>query len=127
MLVGVIVKTSWTFVASSGGVGVGRHGQNSGLAAGRGQLAFHTICEDPRQPGAGAGHLMQHCSAAAGALQVISTLLQSVVTLSPDTGPMNSKWSAAQQTGNCELELAGAARRGEARTVFAELGGGDCG
>ena len=108
---------------------MGRHGQNSGLAGGgRGQLAFHTICEDPRQPGAGAGHLMQHCSTAALQQgQVISTLLQSVVTLSPDTGPMNSKWSAAQQTGNCELELAGAARRGEARTVFAELGGGDCG
>ena len=61
MLVGVIVKTSCSFVSSSGGVGVGRHGQNSGLAGGgRGQLAFHTICEDPRQPGAGAGHLMQH-------------------------------------------------------------------
>ena len=95
---------------------------------GRGQLAFHTICEDPRQPGAGAGHLMQHCSTAAlHEGQVISTLLQSVVMVSPDTGPMNSKWSAAQQTGNCELELAGEARGGEARTVFAELGGGDCG
>ena len=87
MLVDLIVKTSCSFVASSVGVGVGRHGQNSGLAGGgRGQLAFHTICEDPRQPGAGAGHLMQHCSTAAGALQVISTLLQSVVTVSPD-GP----------------------------------------
>ena len=41
---------------------------------------------------------LQRCSRGTG--QVISTLLQSVVTLSPDTGPMNSKWSAAQQTGN---------------------------
>ena len=71
-----------------------------------------------------------HYSGALYIIHYISCVINlRVVTLSPDTGPMNSKWSAAQQTGNCELELelAGAARRGEARTVFAELGGGDCG
>ena len=86
---------------------------------GRGQLAFHTICEDPRQPGAGAGHLMQHCSTAA---EVCYIHIVTVSSYAVARRPMNSKWSAAQQTGNCELELAG-----EARTVFAELGGGDCG
>ena len=66
---------------------------------------------------------LQRCSrGTAGYIHIVIVSSYGVARL-----PMNSKWSAAQQMGNCELELAGAARRGEARTVFAELRGGDCG
>ena len=102
------------------GCGQGRHGQNSGPAGGgRGQLAFHTICEDPHQPGdRGSSHTalvcsttghMQHCSAAAGAAAgehyAVYIHIVTVSSYAVARRTMNSNRSAAQQTGNCELEL----------------------
>ena len=61
---------------------------------------------------------LQRCSrGTAGYIHIVTVSSYAVARRS-----MNSKWSGAQQMGNCELELAG-----EARTVFAELRGGDCG